>query len=589
MARENQKKNIPALILITGLVAAPGAGAAPSIDSAAICTDGAEFRFVVDITETGPADPIRIRIDAESDPFVPPAERISINFDTVDGVVDLAQVETFDSPDFDRFQDGAIDPADLNISDLGGGSWRAEGAVANGTEPLIPGDEVAFVAFRSASGTIYATNTSVDACAGDVPSYISEVNLDDGAPWSPADPGDALATNGEGIVAETGAEIGLSLTVNLNDTDEWSCTALHIIDGIFISKSMDTASVAGPGPAFASGTFDVPATGTYDLEIEAHASNDCSGTPIASLRLAGGPLVIRPPAVAIIDPTATIGNNVQFGGTANVSAGAIIGDRVFLGDGVDVGENAWIQADAIIDDGTIVGGGSNIGEGANLTFIINGVFTPTVIGDGVTIGSNAQVFGAQVGRNTDVGALTEIRSVVNGIFAPASVGRNASIGDNSSIIGSEVRNGVSIGSDVEIRYIINGLFAPSVIGRNAEVGDGSVVEGTFIRTSAVLGAGVTVHTGSMIGHRATIGPGSGLGDHVTVKRDTTIGDGVQAGNNLIVRTGVVVNSGSTLGDNVDLGKNSSVGIDATIGNDVVISPGANVPDGAVIPDGSVFP
>ena len=73
MASANQKKTIPALVLMTGLATAPGVGAAPSIDSAGICTDGTEFRYSVDITETGPADPIRIRIDAESDPFVPPA------------------------------------------------------------------------------------------------------------------------------------------------------------------------------------------------------------------------------------------------------------------------------------------------------------------------------------------------------------------------------------------------------------------------------------------------------------------------------------------------------------------------------------
>lgn len=573
--------------------------ATPSIDTAEACIDGSGFGFVVELTETGPADPIRVRIDAESDPFVTPTERISINFDTVDSIVDIAVVETFGTPDFDHWQDGAIPAADLTVTDLGGGSWRVEGVVPNGTEPLAPGDEVAFFWVRTAADTgsgsdnVFTPNVPVEACAGAEPSYVSEVNLDDGAPWSPNTPGDTVATNGEGVVVEPGQPIDVTMTINLNSVDVWSCTEVSIVDGIFISKSMDKADVAGPGPAFANFSIDAPpATGEFVMELTGYPNDDCTGSAIATITLLPNPnpvVEVIPPLVAIIDPTATIGNNVTFGGTVTIEAGAIIGDRVALGDAVVIGENTTVAADAVLDDGTVVGANNTIGEATNLTYIVNGVFTPTTIGDDVIIGANAQVVGAQIGNNTGIGTGVEIRSVINGVFAPASVGRNATIGNDSMIIGSVIRNGAVIGSDVEIRYIVNGIFIPSTIGRNVSVGDGSLIQGTFIKTNATLAPDVSTGTGSEIGHRASVGTGSSFGAHTIVKRDTIVGDNVQAGDDLIIRTGVVLSSDIVLGNNVDLGKNSSIGNNVTIGNDVTVTPGTSVPDGTVIPDGAIFP
>ena len=217
-----------------------------------------------------PAHPIIIfRIDAESDPFALPTERISINYDTDASAVDFALVETIDTPDFDHWQDGAIPAPDFSVTDLGGGSWRVEGIVPDGTEPLVVGDDVAFIAVRK-TGTAFATNVPVIACAGAAPSFVSEVNLDDGAPWSPNTPGDTIATNGEGVLVETGQLIDVTMTMNLNGTDAWRCTEVSVIDGVFISKSIDHADSTGAGPAFAD--FDtrtdvgvVADQGTYDL------------------------------------------------------------------------------------------------------------------------------------------------------------------------------------------------------------------------------------------------------------------------------------------------------------------------------------
>ena len=584
------------LIAFASLTVAGVANAAPSISTAEACVDGSSFEFVLELA-AGPDEAIIFRIDAESDPFVTPTERISINYDAA-GVVDFApRVETIGptsippvTPTFDRWLDGDISAADYTITDLSGGSWRVEGTVPNGTEPLVVGDEVAFFKVRTRSGNATSSNVPVVACADATPSFVSEVILDDGAPWSPDTSGDITATNGEGVLVEVDQLINVEMTINLNGVDVWSCTEVSIIDGIFDSGKVDHADSVGAGPAFAGFQISAPpATGTYIMELTGYPNDECTGSPVATITLLPGTVEVTPPAAAIIDPTATIGNNVTFGGIVTIEAGAIIGDRVALGDAVVIGPNTTVQADAVLDQGTIVGANSFIGTAANLTYIINGIFTPSVIGDAVVIGSNAQVTGARIGNNTDIGAGVEIRSVINGIFAPASVGRNASIGDNSKVIGSIVKNSAVIGSDVEITFIINGIFESSKIGRNVSVEDGSVIAGTLIRTDATLAPDVATGTGTEIGHRASIGEGSSFGSHTIIKRDTIIGDNVRTGDDVIIRTGVVVGSNNVFGNNVDLGKNSSVGNFVTIGNDVTVTPGASVPDGAIIPDGSTFP
>jgi UDP-3-O-[3-hydroxymyristoyl] glucosamine N-acyltransferase len=589
------------LLAVASLTTAGMAAAAPSINLSDACVGQSGFEFVVEFNDVGLTDVpltdvIIFRIDAESNPFVVPTERISINF-TVAGDVDFAQVETIGSPppSIDRWQDGVIPAGDFTITDLGGGSRRVEGRVPHGTEPLVVSDDVAYFAVRTSFGTTFAINAPVAACADVVPSFVSEVNLSDGVSWSPNVPGDTVATNGDGVVLEPDQPIDVTMSINLNGVDAWRCTEVFVVDGIFVSETVNHADSTGAGPAFANFPISAPpATGIYDMVLTGYPNDDCTGPPIATLTLLPGPSLasaveVIPPSVAIIDPTATIGNNVTFGGTVTIEAGAIIGDRVALGDAVVVGRNTIVQADAILDDGTTIGANSSIGAAARLTFVINGIFTPTTIGKDVIIGSNAVVVGANIKKNADIGAGAEIRSIINGIFAPSSVGRNASVGDGSKVIGSIVRKGAVIGSNVEIRYVVNGIFVPSTIGRNALVGDGSVIGGTFIKNGATLATGVSTATGTRIGHRASVGVDSGFGSHATIKRNAIVGDDVQAGDNLVIRKGVVLGNNIVIGNNVDLGKNSSVGDNVTIGNDVTVSPGANVPDGTLIPDGMTYP
>ena len=130
------------LFSIASLTVAGTAMASPSITTTDACVDGSGFEFAVEFTDLdmNPAHPIIIfRIDAESDPFALPTERISINYDTDASAVDFALVETIDTPDFDHWQDGAIPAPDFSVTDLGGGSWRVEGIVPDGTEPLVVG------------------------------------------------------------------------------------------------------------------------------------------------------------------------------------------------------------------------------------------------------------------------------------------------------------------------------------------------------------------------------------------------------------------------------------------------------------------
>jgi len=327
------------LIAVASLTVAGVANAAPAISTAEACVDGSSFEFVVEFT-AGPDEAIILRIDAESDPFVRPTERISFNYDAAGVVAFAPLVQTLDTtssppvtPLFDRWQDGAIPEGNFTITDLSGGSWRVEGTVPNGTEPLVVGDEVAFFKVRTTSGNASSPNAPVVACADAASSFVSEVNLDDGAPWSPNTPGDIIATNGEGVLVETSQLIDVAMTINLNGVDVWSCTEVSIIDGIFESGKLDHADSTGAGPAFAGFQISAPAaTGIYVMELTGYPNDDCSGSPIATITLLPGTVEVTPPSVAIIDPTATIGNNVTFGGIVTIKAGAIIGDRVALGD-----------------------------------------------------------------------------------------------------------------------------------------------------------------------------------------------------------------------------------------------------------------
>lgn len=579
------------ILLAAGALIAESTLAAPTINMTEACVDGTGFEFVVDFNEPVAADPIQLRIDAEADPFGPDAtEHISVNFDAADGVVDLAVVETFGTPDFDYWLDGPIGPSDLTVTDLDFGSWRVAGRVANGTDLILPGDEIAFFAVSTQSGTTSSTNVPVAVCASAEPSFVSEVILDGGAPWTPDLPGDTVATNGDGVVVEPLQPINITMGVNLNDVDTWACTGVFLIDGVIPYDIADHADASGAGVAFASFSIPAsPATGVYEMQLLAFSDDECVGNAIATMTLTPGAVEVMPPAVAVIDPTATIGNNVTFGGAVTIDAFAVIGDRVFLGDQAHIGANTSVGPDAIIDDGTIIGTDSSIGAGGKLTFLLNGIFTPTIVGDDVTVGPEALIVAADIDSGANIGARVEVRSLLNGIFAPAVVGLNAAIGDDSTIVGSAIRKDASIGANVDVVALLNGIFIPSTIGKNSAIGDGSLIEGTLIKKDSTLATAVIIGQGSQVDESASIGEGTSFGLHTLIKRNVIVGDNVDAGDDVAIRQGAQLGSDIEIGNNVDLGKNCSVGNSVIIGNNVTVIPGASVPDFTDIPDGSTFP
>ena len=253
-----------AMLAVASLTTAGMAAAAPSINLSEACVGQSGFEFVVEFNDVGLTDVpltevVIFRIDAESNPFVAPTEWISINF-TVAGDVDFAQVETLGTPapTADRWQDGVIPAGDFTISDLGGGSWRVEGVVAHGTEPLLVGDDVAYFVVRTSFGTTFALNAPVTACADVAPSFVSEVSLSDGLSWSPNVPGDTVASNGDGVVIEPEQPIDVTMGINLNGVDAWRCTEVFIVDGIFVSETVNHADSIGVGPAFANFPISAP-------------------------------------------------------------------------------------------------------------------------------------------------------------------------------------------------------------------------------------------------------------------------------------------------------------------------------------------
>lgn len=166
------------MLLLALLFACPTAWAA-SIDSSDFCVTDTDFHF--DVTVTGDGDELIFRIGADDELFVAEGERIAVNFDSATGAITRQEpvVETFESPDFDRWEDGLI--ADFEFVDLGGFSWRLVGSVPHGSDPFVQGDTVWGIAVRP--GNLFSLDLPVTACEVDevvldVPSTTSEPTID---------------------------------------------------------------------------------------------------------------------------------------------------------------------------------------------------------------------------------------------------------------------------------------------------------------------------------------------------------------------------------------------------------------------------
>jgi acetyltransferase-like isoleucine patch superfamily enzyme len=122
----------------------------------------------------------------------------------------------------------------------------------------------------------------------------------------------------------------------------------------------------------------------------------------------------------------------------------VIEENVKIGKNVTIGNHVTIYRGTIIGDGVRIADGAVLGKaptpGKTSTVKLSNELPPLVLGDGVTIGSNAVLYaGTKIGENTLVADL-------------ASVRENTTIG-NDCIVGRgvTVENYVKIGNRVKIQ------------------------------------------------------------------------------------------------------------------------------------------
>lgn len=128
----------------------------------------------------------------------------------------------------------------------------------------------------------------------------------------------------------------------------------------------------------------------------------------------------------------------------------------------------------------------------------NIVIKDTVFGQGVTIWSNVNIYGAQIGDNTKIGAFVEIRKGVK-------IGRNVKVEPFVFI-----PEGVTIGDCVFLGP--NVVFTNDVYPRSCNK-EGKLIEEyeitpTEVRNGASIGAQSVIMCGVTIGENALIGLGS---------------------------------------------------------------------------------
>lgn len=189
---------------------------------------------------------------------------------------------------------------------------------------------------------------------------------------------------------------------------------------------------------------------------------------------------------AVIDDTASVGEDVYLGAYAVVSANAVIGSgcsiypHTWLGDGVKVGRNCTLHAgvkvynDCVIGDNCILHAGAVIGaDGFGFAPVADSNFMKipqignVVIEDNVEIGANTCIDRAtmgstviqggvkldnlvQVGHNVVIGENTVIAGQT-GIAGSTKVGKNCMIGGQVGIVGHlTIADGCRIGAQTAI-------------------------------------------------------------------------------------------------------------------------------------------
>lgn len=204
---------------------------------------------------------------------------------------------------------------------------------------------------------------------------------------------------------------------------------------------------------------------------------------IRILRLFRSDTPKRPPGVdptAVIDPAATVGEDVSVGPLCVVEAGAVLGDRATLCPGVYVGPRARIGADSYL-------------------------YPSVVVREDVVIGARAIVHAGTVLGSDGFGYLSR----KSGHEKVPQVG--------TVIIEEDVEIGANVAVD-------RGTFGATRIGRGVKIDNlVHIAHNVTIGENALLVAQVGVSGSTRIGRNATLAGQSGVAGHIA------IGEGVQIG------------------------------------------------------------
>jgi UDP-3-O-[3-hydroxymyristoyl] glucosamine N-acyltransferase len=220
---------------------------------------------------------------------------------------------------------------------------------------------------------------------------------------------------------------------------------------------------------------------------------------------------------AVVDATASLGEDAYVSAYAVVGAYATVGDRSIIGmrstivDSAESATGTSIGVDGVV--GRTVTIGSDVQLGDNLTLL-----RAASVGNGARAGNSLSVgyassvaTGAELGTNVTIGALVSVGDAV--------IGDNVVIARGVVIeAGAVIESGVIVGPEVTIR-------AGAMLQANVRVRKGVEIQ-----------ADATVQTGAHIGRDVTIASHANVGVNVTVRADSYIGAYQQVTGNLPRRT-----------------------------------------------------
>ncbi|MHC5114714.1 MAG: UDP-3-O-(3-hydroxymyristoyl)glucosamine N-acyltransferase, partial [Planctomycetota bacterium] len=198
---------------------------------------------------------------------------------------------------------------------------------------------------------------------------------------------------------------------------------------------------------------------------------------------------------AVVDPAATIGNDVAIGAMCYVGPDACIGDGAVLHPNVTVLEGSRIGAGCVLWPGVVIRERCELGEGCqlhpNVAIGADGYgYRPAA--DGRSLVKIPQIGTVVIGRDVEIGAGT---TVDRGKFSATRIGDGTKI-DNLC----QVAHNCAIGRCVVMAAMVG-------LGGSVVVGDGCMIGG-----------------GAIIMDHVTLGPGAHLGGHSAVMHDIPAGE-----------------------------------------------------------------